>query len=414
MLLLIAIILTIIASNVTQGLPYCDIKSLDSVFSVGHLIYFIRCGEVWTFDDRIDGGQGAFLRDYSMLAYARHWFGENVAKTDGKYSDEKLLFNGFSFQGISCLTHADDFNKTCFRSTQAWDRLTIMFDRTHAVPFYYRYIIETDDELVNPLGFKKRQDLREKHGFLPRVDRFFGIGSDPTKREIVSALYDNLLDILYMGIKYNKYYCITHLNMKKMIHDIREWPKVKDQDWEAYWRLGKCFTGNLIGMFAYRGQSYAVGRILYTSRVYEDQVYTMETSEDQEMIEIQSLYYSYTDNDNKHRVDVHNLRTFFGCINDSVNNVKDKQTLKRSVIEEYIPGDDHYWMNDVVDDDDNDIGEEVVNIFGTIGVTSDAIYETLTQTAIIFTVILFVLVVIRVWLRHTLRCPPPTIDMKTK
>ncbi|XP_054152968.1 GATA zinc finger domain-containing protein 14-like [Oppia nitens] len=41
-------------------------------------------------------------------------------------------------------------------------------------------------------------------------------------------------------------------------------------------------------------------------------------------------------------------------------------------------------MNDVVDDD---IGEEVVNIFSTIGVTSDAIYETLTQTAIIFIVI---------------------------
>ncbi|CAG2120300.1 unnamed protein product, partial [Medioppia subpectinata] len=114
-----------IVMSPTVGLPFCDIKSYDSVFNIGHLIHFMRCGQIYTYDPRMNGGIGGFLRDWTLFAYGRHWFGENIIKAKGRYDDEYLRFNGFSFQEINCITSAEDFNRTCYRSAQGWDRLTV-------------------------------------------------------------------------------------------------------------------------------------------------------------------------------------------------------------------------------------------------------------------------------------------------
>ncbi|CAG2102096.1 unnamed protein product [Medioppia subpectinata] len=172
--------------------------------------------------------------------------------------------------------------------------------------------IRLDTELKNPLGFEKKQNVTDAK-FFPQIEKFMP-SVDPKQREYVAALYDTDEDILYMGLKHDDTYCITHLYMKKMIHNMDEWPRNKfSHGWHPDWQYGTCFQGNLIGMFYLRGQAYVVGRVLYSSRVYEDQVYRMSANQFHETVDIQPEYQSVESDNKKEVVMVHNLRTFFGC-----------------------------------------------------------------------------------------------------
>ena len=48
------LILFLISLQKSNGIEFCDVKTFDSIFNLGHLIYFLRCGEMWTHDPRLD------------------------------------------------------------------------------------------------------------------------------------------------------------------------------------------------------------------------------------------------------------------------------------------------------------------------------------------------------------------------
>ncbi|CAG2162882.1 unnamed protein product [Oppiella nova] len=312
--------------------PYPGLNTAPQNYAPYSQMAFPAYGQ---YDPRMDGGQGGFLKDWTLFAYARHWLGDNVKAKYGSYDNEKLRFSAFSFQEINCITYAEDLHRTCYRSAIMWDRLTVMFDNKTAVPVYYNQTIEWDQSGQNPLGFAEHQHFRNTDKFLPELNRNtmdVEVVSDLANREFVAALFDNKNDILYLGLKYidpdttrkrADRYCITHLNMRTMIHNVNEWPR--DKDVKRLWQKGFCFSGSLIGMFMKGDKKYIAGQVAYIGRDYEDQVWQMSHNGGTKDIGIERRTlgdYALT------------LKTMFGC-----PPVAPPKRTKRSIKSDYFESD---------------------------------------------------------------------------
>ena len=284
---------------------FCDLKAIDNVFNVGHLVYMTRCGEVWTYDPRMyaEKSRGGFIRDYSWFAFAKRFFAHNLFNEHKTYDNKLLHFAAFSFQEVNCDETFENLDKDCYGSVKAWNGLSVMADKYEARTFRY----ETDMEHLknnndNPLGFggKQLMNTSERNAFWPDIQDvakdWLKMNLGPGKGSVHSALFSVKENTLYIGISLkltlyivscnnqfqfdpvlqannSKYYCLTHTNMNEMLHDVRRWPTKKGNG--PQWAKCKPFTGNVVGMFydENQGQAYIVGRVRYDHRKYEDTIY---------------------------------------------------------------------------------------------------------------------------------------------
>ena len=284
-------------------LDFCFVQTMDNVFNIGHLIYIQRCGEVWTYDPRIKNGRGGFFRDYMWFAFARRHFAQNIPRGLGVVYDDKLFhFTAFSFQELVCDDVYADIERDCRSSAKAWNGLTVLADNWTALSLRFESHIVWTNDSSNPLALPYKQDYREerRHPFWPNLSKlvpdYYFMGS----AGIRSALFDKNDFRLYIGLYLfltlfsygvlrifskpglespipEKYYCITHMDVREMLFDLRKWPSVLGNQTVYKWAQPYCYIGNLVGMFSYNGQSYIVGRVLLNSQEYEyeDQVYSM-------------------------------------------------------------------------------------------------------------------------------------------
>ena len=314
----------ICASNCVD---FCNVLSIDNVFNIGHLTYLVRCGEVWTYDPRMQKNRGGFIRDYAFFAYARNWFGQRLfEKYNLKEWDDKHLkdFAAFSFQEVYCKDWRIDIKRNCENRTNLWNGLTIMADDRKMHGFYYRNDMEWEKDekgWYNPVDPRLPEVLNyrtESHPFLPDpkiVAAQFGelTGKwiircgvfDRHKFRLYLGLYSSLIIVLVLIIKcFEKGFikekegdeekkevlqCITHTNLKPFMTDERITPNKSGLHYK--WGPAFCFTGNMIGMFydERKKQPYVVGRILYSGRIYDDQIYKMEVSGESAEVKVEMV-----------------------------------------------------------------------------------------------------------------------------
>src|SRR5689334_4046063 len=80
----------------------------------------------------------------------------------------------------------------------------------------------------------------------------------------------------------NKYFCIIYTLFYDMLFDVRKHPNYlyEQSKYEEYprfnWASAYCFTGHVVGIFEFKGLVYIVGRVLYKTRQFEDQVYRID------------------------------------------------------------------------------------------------------------------------------------------
>lgn len=110
------------------ALPFCETHTMDSVFNLGHLIYFLRCGEMWTLDPRLDNGYGIMTKDISPFVIASRYFGGQVQRRFQVFDKKFLNFSGFSIQELSCVHHTEDALKTCQTNIDRYQHLTFLFN----------------------------------------------------------------------------------------------------------------------------------------------------------------------------------------------------------------------------------------------------------------------------------------------
>lgn len=204
----LAFILLILRSESTY---FCDLQAIDNVFNIGHLIYMTRCGEVWTYDPRMnpeDDGQdprGGFIRDYSWYSLARSFFGRNVFEQKGSYEDKWLNFTAFSFQEVNCKHESESIRKDCSGSVRAWNGLSVITDKVRAETFRFETDYESlDNREANPLGFESQQNMGDsRDSFWPAIDdvakQAYGLDLGRGKGTVHSALFTAHDSLLYIG-----------------------------------------------------------------------------------------------------------------------------------------------------------------------------------------------------------------------
>lgn len=203
MSLILKLSLGLVVVSRSLATPFCDAKRFDSVFNLGHLIYFLRCGEMWTFDPRLDNGFGLMVKEHTPLLVGRHYFGAQVQKRFQVFDRKYVNFSGFSFQELSCDNHFEDAFKSCQTMVDNFQHLTVLFTPQKAIQF--KFNTEFIPLMSSPLfdGFAEVLSTpRTISPFWPRVHeiaRDYDFKVDESR--IVSALYDPITQNLFMGSK---------------------------------------------------------------------------------------------------------------------------------------------------------------------------------------------------------------------
>ena len=159
-------------------IDFCDLDSMDNVFNMGTFIYMTRCGEVWTFDPRMNRGKGGFFRDYSIYAFARNTLppvgglpivdssGGSYRITNLEWEAQHFRFFAISFADIECEDWWVDMERDCMYSAQTWNGISIIGSRNYFVNFKFLADIETVSPGIHPFGFPTYQNFTDHH--LPR------------------------------------------------------------------------------------------------------------------------------------------------------------------------------------------------------------------------------------------------------
>ena len=165
---------------------------------------------MWTFDPRLDNGYGLMIKDLSPFVIATRYFGADLHHRLGVFDRKYLNFSGFSFQELSCDDHFEDATKSCQKSVDSFQHLTVFFTPQRAVQFKYNTdFIPLDN---SPMFNRFDQSLASPQtmgAFWPRITEMakdYNFKAD--KSQIVSALYDPLTYYLYMGC-YQPILCIV-------------------------------------------------------------------------------------------------------------------------------------------------------------------------------------------------------------
>ncbi|CAG2114164.1 unnamed protein product [Medioppia subpectinata] len=324
----------------TDGKDFCQLKTLDNVYNIGQYIYLSRCGEVYTWDPRMDGGQGGLLRDYSIYALARKELGKEQ-KPNG-FDKDTFRFTAFSFQEVNCLESPETLDRICGRSVDKWNGVTVIVGYNKALTFRYRTSFESvGTTFDNPFGFQWREDLTiggtgNRNLFWPTTAVLSAdMRSTHTLKEIVASLFVVANNLLYLGfnttvknqtITKGTYFCVTVTNLKDALHDINRWenagPSIAGKPTNAVkpaWSTARCFVGNFAGMFydENKNRSYLVGQGITEDNLYLDQVFEITGGDT-------SIILSVVNNDKRTDKPTH-LRAYFGCdltdaeVNDATN-----------------------------------------------------------------------------------------------
>ncbi|CAG2114165.1 unnamed protein product [Medioppia subpectinata] len=365
-------------TGVAKGVPFCDTKSMDNVYSVGHLVYMTRCGEVWTYDPRMDDGLSGFTKDYAFYTLARRYFGPNLHEWAGRQWDEQMKrefrFAVWSFQELDCTDSIETIDSVCAQAVEAWNGYTAMVDNHTGIFFRYRGEFENIGKWVDgkdPMGIGWTIGMEAiattvRTNWWPKIDKLTShdLAFDFSST-IHAALFVKNENRLYMALlsANTKYYCVTHLNMDKELHNVTKLPVSGILSKYPNWAEGYCFTGILVGMFfdEKMNKAYIVGQVLYERRWFEDQIYEMTATDGQKVIitEVEENQYPGVPK---------SLRSYFGCgiseeAVDEAKEQRDKHIIKRSIIE-----DTHNGINYYLDVCVKRFGEEFVQYF-LIGVS---------------------------------------------
>ena len=134
---------------------FCEVPTISSVFNIGKTIHFLRCGQVWTYNPSLftNSGRGGFSRDYTWFHFAKQHLGRAIALSRNEnYTDDHLVYTGFSIQGLECKDWNNDLERDCDRSAQGWNTLSMLVSNHSVLVFRYGAKIEFTKDNNNPLG----------------------------------------------------------------------------------------------------------------------------------------------------------------------------------------------------------------------------------------------------------------------
>ena len=175
---------------------FCDVKTFDTVFNIGRLIYFLRCGEMWTYDPSLNGWAGGMMRDISPLVVARKW---------SKDARKDINISYFSIQELNCISQVEDIDGRCKLSVRNWQHFTFLITNKKLYTFKYNteYVPQNGLDSGTPLDFKFIENIAGKDmpdffpaliDVAPKYVKFF-----TEQMEIKHLLFDSFRHILFLG-----------------------------------------------------------------------------------------------------------------------------------------------------------------------------------------------------------------------